>query len=424
MSAAPPGAGEGGGARRTLLFGRLFFGLRGAGLPVGVGEWMALMELLSRGVIAPDLTDFYRVARAVLIKHEAQFDTWDQVFTAVFGGGQLPTKAAEELLSWLEDPLPFPELTAEQLAALETLPLDELRRLFEERLAEQTERHDGGNKWIGTGGTSPFGHGGRNPAGVRVGGSGGSRSAIQIAGERRFRDYRSDRVLDTRQLAVALRRLRRLSRAEGEPELDVEESVDRTCKNAGFLELAFTPPRENQAKVLLLMDVGGSMTPFTRMVETLFSAASHLNHWKRFDHFFFHNCPYSRLFESVSSQKVTPTSEVVRDKPRDTFLIMVGDASMAPSELLSPYGAIDYFEHNETPGLKWLHLLRSHFTRSVWLNPIPAEHWRGYTLELIAQLFPMFPLTLNGLDQAVDHLVKRTHAPPPDLDPSLFRALW
>jgi len=422
MSGAEPDAP--GARRRTLLFGRLFYGLRGAGLPVGVSEWMALMELLSKGVIAPDLTDFYRVARAVLVKHEAQFDTWDQVFTAVFGGGQLPTKAAEELLSWLEDPLPLPELTAEQLADLEALPLDELRRLFEERLAEQDERHDGGNRWIGTGGTSPFGSGGRNPAGVRVGGSGGGRSAIQIASERRFRDYRNDRVLDTRQIAVALRRLRRLSRAEGEPELDVEESVDRTCKNAGFLELAFAPPRQNQAKVLLLMDVGGSMTPFTRLVETLFSAASHLNHWKRFDHFFFHNCPYSRLFESVTSAKAVQTSEVVREKPRDTFLIMVGDASMAPSELLSPHGAIDYFEQNETPGLKWLHLLRSHFKRSVWLNPIPPEHWRGYTIDLIGQVFPMFPLTLSGLDQAVDHLVKRTHAPPPDLDPSLFRAMW
>ena len=410
--------------RGTLLFGRLFFGLRRGGLPVGISEWMALMEVLARGVVAPDLTDFYRVARAVLIKHEAQFDTWDQVFQAIFGDGQLPTKAAEELLSWLEDPLALPTLSPEELAKLEALPLDALRRLFEERLAEQQERHDGGNRWIGTGGTSPFGNGGRNPAGVRVGGSGGGRSAIQIASERRFRDYRNDRVLDTRQIAVALRRLRRLSRTEGEPELDVEESIDRTCKNAGFLELAFTPPRQNQAKVLLLMDTGGSMTPFTHLVETLFSAASHLNHWKRFDHFFFHNCPYSRLFESITTNQAVPTSELVRDKPRDTFFIMVGDASMAPSELLSPHGAIDYFEQNQTPGLKWLHLLRSHFTRAVWLNPVPAEHWRGYTIELIAQIFPMFPLTLAGLDHAVDHLVKRTAAPPPDLDPSLFRAMW
>lgn len=417
MSAAPR-------RPRPLLFGRLFFGLRGAGLKVGVGEWMTLMEVLERGLVAPDLTDFYRIARAMLVKNEAHFDLWDQVFSAVFGDGTLPTALAEELLSWLEDPLALPELGAEELAALESMPLDKLRELFEQRLAEQDERHDGGNRWIGTGGTSPFGHGGRNPAGVRVGGKGGGRSAIQIASERRFRDYRNDRVLDTRQLAVALRRLRRLSRTDGEPELDVEESIDRTCKNAGMLSLAFAPPRKNQAKVLLMMDVGGSMTPFTRLVETLFSAASHLDHWKRFDHFFFHNCPYSRVYESLTTSQATPMADVMHERPRDTFLIMVGDASMAPSELLSPNGAIDYFEHNETPGLMWLHRLRSHFTRSVWLNPLPEVHWRGYTIELIGRVFPMFPLTLTGLDLAIDHLTKRSHAPPADLDPTLFRSRW
>ena len=422
MSAAPPGGDA--PPTRPLLFGRLFFGLRQAGLPVGLSEWMALMDVLARGVVAPDLTDFYLVARAVLVKHEAQFDLWDQVFTAVFGAGELPVAVAEELLRWLEDPLPLPSLSPEDLARLDALPLDALRRLFEERLAEQRERHDGGSRWIGTGGTSPFGHGGRNPAGVRVGGQGGGRSAVQIASERRFRDYRQDRVLDTRQIAVALRRLRRLGVGLGEPELDVEASIDRTCKNAGDLELAFRPPRENQARVLLLMDVGGSMTPFAHLVETLFSAASQLAHWRRFEPLYFHNCPYSRLFESVSSPKTVPTSELVRDRPHETFLILVGDASMAPSELLARHGAIDYFEHNETPGLAWLHLLRTTFPRAVWLNPLPEAHWRGYTLELVADVFPMFPLTLGGLDRAIDHLVRRLAAPPPPLDPELLRSRW
>jgi len=412
------------GRTRPLLFGRLFYGLRGAGLPVGPSEWMALMDVLAHGVVAPDLTDFYHVARDVLMKHEAQFALWDQVFPAVFGGGQLPVKAAEELLSWLENPLPMPSLSPEELARLEALPLDELRRLFEERLAEQKERHDGGNRWIGTGGTSPFGHGGTNPAGVRVGGQGGGRSAIQVASERRFRDYRQDRVLDTRQLAVALRRLRRLGVAAGEPELDVDGTIDKTSKNAGDLELAFRPPRENQARVLLLMDVGGSMTPFAHLVETLFSAASHLAHWKRFEPFYFHNCPYSRLFESVTSAKTVPTSEVLRDRPRETFLIVVGDASMAPSELLARHGAIDYFEHNETPGLAWLHALRTQFPRAIWLNPLPPAHWRGYTIGLIGEVFPMFPLSLAGLDEAIDVLTKRAPEPPPPLDPDVFRGRW
>jgi len=406
---------------RRLLFGELFYGLRQAGLPVGLSEWMALMEVLARGVVEPDLTDFYRVARALLVKHEAHYDLWDQVFAAVFAGGELPTRAAEELLAWLEDPLPLPELSPEQLAALEELPLDRLRELFEQRLAEQDERHDGGSRWIGTGGTSPFGHGGRNPAGVRVGGGGGGRRAVQVASERRFRDYRSDRLLDTRQVAVALRRLRRLSRHEGEPELDVEESIDATCRNAGFLSLSFRPPRENQARVMLMMDVGGSMTPHTRLVETLFSAARNLHHYKQLDHLFFHNCVYSRLFASMTSPEVRTTGDVLKETSRETFLIMVGDASMAPSELLSPHGAIDYYERNETPGLVWLHRLRTHFSRAVWLNPMPMAHWRGYTVELIAKLFPMFPLTLDGLTLAVEHLMKRTVAPPPELDPDLLR---
>ncbi len=422
MSGADHGAPE---ARpKRLLFGRLFYGLRAAGLPVGVTEWMALMEALHAGVVAPDLSDLYRVARAVLVKHEARYDLWDQVFAAVFGDAELPTKAAEELLEWLEDPLPIPALTPEEIATLERLPLDKLRALFEQRLAEQTERHDGGSRWIGTGGTSPFGHGGRNPAGVRVGGSGGGGSAVQVAMMRRFRDYRSDRVLDTRQLAVALRRLRRLTRIDGDPELDVEGSIQRTCNNAGMLTLAFRPPRKNEARVLLMMDVGGSMTPYARLVETLFSAASNLNHWRKFESRFFHNCVYSRVFESMSSFEVEATADILERRPRETFLIMVGDASMAPSELVSPGGAIDYTERNQTPGLRWLHRLRTRFPRSVWINPMRIEHWRGHTVELIAQVFPMFPLTLEGLTMAIDHLMKHTVKPPPELDPSVFRTSW
>ncbi len=413
MSARTPG---------RLPFGRIFFGLREAGVRVTPVEWMTLCEALASGAIEPDLAAFHAVGRAILIKHEAHFDTWDQVFTAVFGEGEMPVKLSEELLDWLETPIARPNLSPEELAALEQLDLDELRRRFLERLEEQTERHDGGNRWIGTGGTSPFGHSGVHPGGIRVGGEGGNRSAAQVAAMRRFRDYRSDRVLDTRQLAVALRKLRRLSRVEGDPELDIDATIDRTGKNAGELELAFQPPRKNQARVLLLMDVGGSMTPFSRLVETLFSAASGLNHWRRFESFFFHNCVYSRLFRSMNSGEVESTAELLLDRPRETFLIIVGDASMAPSELLSANGAIDWFERSETPGLVWLHRLRTHFSRCVWLNPMPPEHWRGYTVELVARLFPMYPLTVAGLGDAVEHLVKKgAPEPPPDLDPRILR---
>lgn len=404
-----------------LLFGRFFFALRKAGLPIGLSEWTTLMRALSEGGIEPSLEDFYEVARALLIKTEAHFDTYDQVFAAVFGGKTMPVKALEEILDWLAEAKALGELTPELIAQIEKLPLEELRRMFEERLAEQTERHDGGNRWIGTAGTSPFGRGGINPAGMRVGGSGGGRSAIQIATARRFQEYRSDRILDTRAMSVALKKLRRLSRVEGEPELDVEESIDKTCKNAGELTLEFRPPRENQARVLLLMDVGGSMDPYTRMVEQLFSAASSLNHWRRFEAFSFHNCPYATVERSPRrlGDKEVEIYELLKDRPKETFLILVGDAYMAPQELTEPYGGIDWGEASATPGLVWLQRLRGRFPRAVWLNPIPKKGWYGWTIKLIGELFPMFPLTLEGLEEAVDQLLRRTPDPVPDL-----AAIW
>jgi len=377
---------------------------------------MVLMEALSSEVIRPDLVDFYRVARSLLVKHESSFDTYDQVFAAVFEGGEMPAAVADELLRWLEDPRPLPQLTAAEMAALEHLPLDRLRELFEERMREQDERHDGGNRWVGTGGTSPFGHGGRNPAGVRVGGPGGGRSAVQIATERRFRDYRDDRVLDTRGMAVALKKLRRLGREDVEPELDVDASIDATCRHAGDLTLAFEPPRKNQARVLLLMDVGGSMDPHADRVERLFSAASGLGHWRQFEALCFHNSPYETLWSSAWNRETKATADVLTELAPETFLVMVGDASMAPSELTDKWGAIDYFHRNETPGLVWLHRLRTRFKRAVWLNPLPPRWWSGYSTDLIQRLFPMFPLTVAGLEDAVDSLVKGKPDPVPELD--------
>jgi uncharacterized protein with von Willebrand factor type A (vWA) domain len=400
-----------------MIFARFFYALRGAGLKVGVSEWMMLMRALDAGAIEPDLTDFYAIARSVLVKDEALFDTYDQVFAGVFGANKIPREALEKLLAFVAEAKAMGDLTPEMLARMQELPLDELRKLFEERLKEQDERHDGGNRWIGTAGTSPFGNGGTNPAGMRVGGSGGGRSAIQIASARRFKEYRSDRLLDTRGMAVALKKLRRLSRTEGEPELDVEDSIDKTCKNAGELELVFRPPRKNEARVLLLMDVGGSMDPYSHMVEQLFSAASNLDHWRRFEAFAFHNCVYNKLDPARRDRerKEIETKELLNDRPKETYLIMVGDAYMAPSELIEAYGSIDYGFDNPTAGLVWLHRLRTKFPRAVWLNPIPSKGWYGWTIKLIAQLFPMFPLTLEGLEEAIDRLLKHTTEPPPEL---------
>lgn len=400
-------------APTPLLFGELFFGLRREGLKLGLAEWLGLMDALKRGAVEHTLDDFYYVARALLVKSEAHFDTYDQVFAAVFGGPALSPAAVSALLEWLENPI-VPNLTPEMIAQLEKLPLEQLRRMFEERLEQQKARHDGGNRWVGTGGTSPFGHGGQNPAGVRVGGSGGGRSAVQIATAREFRKYRHDQVLDTRAISVALKKLRRLSRRHVDLELDVDESIDQTCRNAGDLTLCFTPPRKNEARVLLLMDTGGSMDPYSHMVERLFSAAHALQHWRRFEAFSFHNCVYEALEpgrEDHPDDAGIMTADLLRERPSETFLILVGDAYMAPTELLDPWGAIHYYHHNRTPGIVWLHRLRRRFPRAVWLNPIPERGWHGWTIKIIREVFPMFPLTLDGIDQAVAQLVKGTPEP-------------
>ena len=379
------------------------------------------MEALSAGYVESDLTDFYYVSRALLCKSESEFDIFDEVFEATFADGEMPRQVASQFLEWLEEAKEMQWPTPEELAKLESLDLDELRRTFEERMREQTERHDGGNRWIGTGGTSPFGHGGSNPAGVRVGGSGGQRSAIQIASQRSFQAYRKDRVLDTRSIAVALKKLRRLGRTEGELELDVDESIDQTCKNAGDLELIFRPPRKNQARVLLLMDVGGSMEPYARLVETLFSAASNLNHWKKFEAYSFHNCPYETLYPDRFGSDGVPTAQVLSETDPSTLLIVVGDASMAPSELTERYGAIDYWHRNETPGIVWLHRFRKRFDRSIWLNPLPDQWWGGWTTQVIKQFYPMFPLTLAGLDDGISTLIRHKQTTVPELPARFLR---
>lgn len=405
------------------MFVPFVYALRQRKVPVGTQEALSLAAALGLGLHDSSLEGFYQVARALLIHDEKHLDDFDLAFAEYFKGVAFEAKkVTDEILDWLREVKAMRELTDEEKAMVEALDPEALQKLFEERLKEQKGRHDGGNRWIGTGGTSPFGNGGRNPAGIRVGGAGGGRQAVQVAEARRYRDYRNDRVLDTRQIAVALRKLRRLARKEGEPELDIDDTIDRTGKNAGELELAFIPPRENQARVMLAMDVGGSMTPYTRMVETLFSAASAQNHWKKLESFYFHNCPYSRLFTSMTSGDNIPTAEVLKTRPPETFMLLVGDASMAPSELISANGAIDWFERSETAGLVWLHRLRTTYTRSVWLNPMEPEHWRGYTCDVIGRLFPMFPLSLEGLGQAIDHLVRKTAPPPPPaLDPRLVR---
>ena len=385
------------------MFTDFFFHLRSYGLGVSLTEWLTLLDALSRGHGRADLNVFYRLARALLIKRETDFDLYDRAFASYFRDLEDEVSIDDEVMAWLEDPI-LPEISEEERARLQAIDFDELRKRFEETLREQEERHDGGNRWVGTGGTSPFGHGGHHPSGVRIGGAGGGRSAVQVASERRFRNLRSDRILDTRQIGVALRRLRVLGRDVGPEELDLDETIDQSARNAGDIELVFRPPRKNRVKLLLLMDVGGSMDPHVELCERLFSATHAAQHFKHFEHRFFHNCVYEKLYTDISRWQGEPTAHVLKQLDRTWSVIFVGDAWMAPWELVRASGAVDYFHDNREAGLTWLQRIRSRCPDSVWLNPEPHRIWNAPTIHLIRQVFPMFELTLDGLTEATDVL--------------------
>ena len=388
------------------MFVEFFYHLRKRGIPVSPTEFLALLEALDRGLAAASLNRFYALARAVLVKRVEHFDLYDAAFHEFFSDRPFShpdraNKLTEDLMSWLEDAKFFREMTEEQIEALERLDLEELREKFEERLREQDERHDGGSHWIGTGGTSPFGNSGRHPSGIRVGGTGQHRSALQVASKRRFRNLRTDLVLDTRQIGMALRKLRRLGRNEGPEELDLDATIDETARNAGDIELVFRPPRKNQVKLLLLMDVGGSMNPHSELTSRLFSAAHRAQHFKAFESYYFHNCPYEKLYSDMARRKAEPTVEVLANLDRTWRCFIVGDAAMAPPELTQPGGSIHYYHFNEDPGIVWLQRIRETVPRTAWLNPDNPRWWGGFTTRKIGELFSMFPLTLDGLDRAV-----------------------
>lgn len=385
------------------MFIDFFYHLRRYGHHVTIPEWLSLMQALSLGHGRAHLQTFYHLARCLVVNRESDYDTFDRAFASFFHGVEDDLDLTDELLQWLQDPV-LPEISDEQRAMLEAMNFDELLKRFQDTLAEQKERHDGGNRWIGTGGTSPFGHGGVNPAGIRVGGPGRNRSAVQIAESRRFQNLRSDRLLDTRQIGLALRRLRRLNKDEGPEELDLEQSIQATARNAGDIELVMTPPRRNRIKLLMLMDVGGSMDVHTSLCERLFSAAHAANHFKQFRSLFFHNCPYETLYTNIALWEGLPTADALKQLDQSWSVIFVGDAWMSPYELTHVGGAIDYFHRNEKPGLYWLQQIRQKVPGSIWLNPEPLRHWHAPSIQLVRQVFPMFPLTVDGITEAVDVL--------------------
>jgi uncharacterized protein with von Willebrand factor type A (vWA) domain len=389
------------------MFVNFFYALRRQKVPVSLTEWMLLIQALSLGFAESSLQRFYSLARALLVKDVSYYDAYDLAFREAFQGLETPVEICEALLAWLQNPQTLSDMPLEQQALLTGLDLQMLRQLLEQRLREQRERHDGGNRMIGTGGTSPFGQQGKPPAGIRIGDHSGQRSAVQVAGERQFQNYRHDRTLDIRHIQVALKKLRHLQRIGLDEELDLEETVHETCKNGGEIELIFRPPPKNNAKVLLLMDAGGSMLPYTTLVEQLFSAAHQTTHFKDFRHYYFHNCIYEQLYADMGMNKKIATSTVLHTMDAEYKVILVGDAYMALEELLEPGGAIYYYHNNDLPGIEWLRRMRAHFQACIWLNPLPERHWDRPSIALIRTVFPMYELTLEGLERGVKHLIQK-----------------
>ena len=390
------------------MFVEFFYHLRLRGLPVTTIELLTLLEALRLDLSGQSLDRFYAMARALLVKRVEHLDLYDQAFAEFFADKPLDAahlpELTEQVLDWLRDPEALRALTEQEQAMLQALSLDELRRQFAQRLQEQTERHDGGSRWIGTGGTSPFGSGGQNPAGVRVG-QGGQRSAVQVAQARRFRNLRSDLTLDVRQMGLALRKLRVLVRQGHEQELDLEQTIRTTAQNAGDLELAWRSPRKNRVKLLLLMDVGGSMTPYTRHCSQLFSAAHQATHFKQLQSYYFHNCPYEVVYRDMERREAVATEALLKELDPSWTCIIVGDAAMAPGELMMAGGSIDLYHLNDRAGITWLERIKEAVPRAVWLNPDPPRYWETtFTAQRIKAIYPMFPLTLSGLEDAVAQL--------------------
>ncbi|MEW5851304.1 MAG: VWA domain-containing protein [Myxococcota bacterium] len=390
------------------MFLDLFFRLRSEGVPVSIQEWQTLMTALEKGLHQQSLMGFYSVARACLVKTEAHFDAFDRVFAEIFEGVEGTLKIDDKILEWLREGKKLPKLTDEQLALLEHLDARELMRRLEETLRQQTERHDGGDRWVGTGGRSPYGHGGQHPTGIRVGGEAGGRSAMKVAEERRYIGYRTDVTLDVRQLKVALRRLRELTRVGDASELDIDGSIDATCKNAGEIELLFRPPRRNNVRLLLLMDVGGTMDPYTNLVSRLVTALRETHGLREVRKYYFHNCIYDRVYNHpwLMRQHAVLLADLFAQLDDRWKVLIVGDAAMHPAELLHPYGAIDTTHEVETTGVEYLQMVRRHFKRCVWLNPDPPRAWYARTTQVIGQLFPMYHLSVEGLQDAVKNLVQ------------------
>jgi uncharacterized protein with von Willebrand factor type A (vWA) domain len=384
-----------------------FFTLKSAKIPVSIKELLTLLEALQKNLIGPSMDEFYYLSRLTMVKDEAHYDKFDRAFGQYFNGIDAKFDANGAIpLDWLIARMKR-ELSDEQKTQLEKFGYDKLMDRLNELLKEQKERHEGGSKWIGSGGTSPFGNGGTNPEGIRIGGSGGNRTAVKVWEARAYKDYDAERELGTRNLKVALRRLRKFAREGQDTELALDATIRATANNAGYLDIRMQPERKNKIKVLMLLDVGGSMDDHIERTEELFSAAS--TEFKNMEFFYFHNCVYDYLWKNNRRRNAErfPTWDVLRKYTPDTKLIFVGDATMSPYEIVQPGGSVEY--NNEEAGSVWLARFTQAFPKFVWLNPEPAGLWQHrQSIAIMQQLMGnrMFPLSVEGLERAMRQLAK------------------
>ena len=404
--------------RKGTMFLKFFYKCREKELKIGLSEWLTLIDALDQGLCGSQLTQFYYVARMILVKSETDFDKFDTAFEEVFKGAQADEEVTQQMLRWLDKP-ELSELLKKEEKRFENqhtsednqIDKEDVETRFKERLKEQTEEHNGGSFWIGTTGSTPFGNTGNYVGGVRVGGASGYQSAFEVVGQRKFRDFRDDRVLESRQFQMALRKLRQFSTRLEIPktELDIDATIDKTCNNGGCLQIEMMRPRKNAVKLLLLMDSGGTMIPYSSLVNELFQTVNKSNHFKDVKCYYFHNCIYSKVYKTPECENGDwiDTDWMFRNLDSDYKVIIVGDAAMAPEELYSITG--NYRGPNGgLAGIDWLKLMKSHYKRIVWMNPKMAPGrapWREAETA-IKELLPMYKLTVSGLNEGMKKLME------------------
>lgn len=399
------------------MFSRFFYTLKEKGLDVSLTEWLTLMDALNQGLCESSLSQFYYVARMILVKSETNYDKFDMAFEEVFKDiMSADDDISEQVKRWLDKPEMEDLISQEERFWLNqqedtTVDKEAVEEQFKKRLEDQDSEHNGGTKWIGTMGKSSYGNMGGNVGGIRVGGRTGLQSAFQVVGARKYRDFREDKILDNRQFQMALRKLRQFSSRLDIPmtELDLEHTIDKTCNNGGYLQIVMQKPRKNSVKLLMLMDSGGTMIPYTTLLSELFQSIHKSNHYKDVKTYFFHNCIYSKVYNTPECENGDwiDTEWLFRNLDSDYKIIIVGDAAMAPEELYSDQG--NYRGPNGgLSGMDWLLLLKQHYKKIVWLNPKMAggdAPWREAETA-IKKVFPMYKLTVNGLNQAMIKLMQ------------------